>query len=90
MTVLRAIKHSLTLVVGATMLAASLVLLTLLGLVAVAIPAALAILAMELPRARRWLRDPKLIWQTRRTPRAGARASARFNARIGNYQSFDS
>jgi predicted branched-subunit amino acid permease len=59
MTSLRAIKHNLTLVVGATMLAASLVLLTLFGLVAVVIPAALAILGMELARARRWLRDPK-------------------------------
>jgi hypothetical protein len=66
MTNLRAIQHSLTLVVGAAMLAASLVLLTLLGLVAVAIPAALAILAMELARARRWLRDPELILPTRK------------------------
>jgi hypothetical protein len=70
MTTLRAVKHNLTRIAGATMQAASLIVLTLLGLVAVAIPAALAIAGMELVRARRWLRDPKLIWLTRKTPRA--------------------
>ncbi len=66
MTALRTTQRSFTLLVGATMLCASLVLLTLLGLAAVAIPAALAILAMELARAALWLRGLKLFWQIRR------------------------
>ena len=57
MTALRNIKHRLTLAVGATLLAIGLVLLTLFGLAAVAIPAGLGILAIELARARRWLRN---------------------------------
>jgi len=56
MTALRRIQHRLTLAVGATLLAIGLTLLTLFGLAAVALPAALAILAMELTRVARWMR----------------------------------
>jgi len=61
MTALRKIKHSFTLAVGATLLAIGLTLLTLLGLAAVAIPAALGILGIELARAARWLRHAPVL-----------------------------
>lgn len=57
MTALRKIKHSLTLAVGAVLLAIGLTQLAVFGLAAVAIPAALGVLAIELARARRWLRN---------------------------------
>ena len=61
MTALREIKHTLGLAVGATLLAVGLALLTLLGLAAVAIPAALGILGLALARAARWLRHAPVL-----------------------------
>jgi hypothetical protein len=99
---MKRIKRIVVAVVGGTVLALGIALIVLPGPAFLVIPAGLAILAIEFAWAKRWLRKArewlpgagcatqKLIWQTRRTPRAGSRASARFNARIANYQSFDS
>ncbi|MST94543.1 MAG: hypothetical protein EXS33_04630 [Pedosphaera sp.] len=79
MTAPRELKHSVSLLVGGTMLAIGLTLLALLGLAAVVIPAALGILAMELKRAREWL--PKAH---RFLPRLFARNDLKPEANPGN------
>ena len=55
---MKRIKRLLALGIGVIALAASFVLMAMLGLAAVIIPAGVRILAMGLARARRWLRDP--------------------------------
>ena len=66
MTALRNIQHRLTLAVSVTLLAIGLTLLALFGLAAVAIPAVLGILGMELARVARWLRGPIVFGHTRK------------------------
>ena len=61
MTALRELKHSASRMVGGTMMAIGLMLLTLLGLAAVVAPAALGILGMELARSARWLRHAPML-----------------------------